>query len=164
MLLKVLSNTVFEDCHIEAYSFWIKKRVTVFEYGTGGKIKLGIEPLDEQGALIDLTVRECEFSRRFGRCPDAIFFWRAKNSSKLTIAFVVAREKISDNCHIKLLENAHELKEILDIPVTVKLVLALKQQDVYLVEKLKQQFSGVFVADYDSYIGRVVEDFIKGRT
>ena len=161
MLLNVLSNKVFEDCHIEAYSFWIKKRVVVFEYGPNGKIKLGIEALDEQGAIVDLTVGQCEFIRRFGSCPDAIFFWRAKNSSKLTIAFVVARENISDNCHIKLLENAHELKEILDIPVTVKLVLALKKHDVYIVEKLRQQFDGVFVSDFDTYIGREVENFIK---
>ncbi len=160
MIFQLLANNFFEDCHVEAYSYWVKKRVLVFEYGINGKIKLGIESLDEQGALIDFTVGQCLFKAQCNLSLDALIFYYRKSLRRPVVVLIYAKKEL-ENLNLDGLKTDIECIRRLSQDLTIKLIIAIQTPKEQVINLMKNLGYAVFVDEYDKYIGREVEDFIK---
>ena len=160
MLLKFLSNDLFGACHVEAYSFWVKKRVLVFEYGINGKIKLGIEP-HEQGALIDFTVGTCAFKDHCSSKIDALMYYFRNGIERPILAVIFAKKDFLGDVQVADIEKIIKCFDQIYRNLTIKFIIATNSPESQVEELFKQLNPDVFVGSYSDYIGREVEDFIK---
>ncbi len=160
MIFKLLANKLFDDCHVEAYSYWVKKRVLVFEYGINGKIKLGIESLDEQGALIDFTVGQCLFKAQCNVSLDALIIYFRKTIRQPVAVLIYAKKDLED-LNLERFKNDIECIKQLSLNLTIKLIVATQMPKDWVINSMKDLGYELFVDEYDKYIGREVEEFIK---
>ncbi len=159
-MFQILSNPIFDGTNIELYSFWIKKRILVYEYGQGlwGKIKLGLEPDKEEGALV--------YFPRHSHNPlvdvlDGLFIYRHIQSPQYTITGVISKEHIQDN-EWNILFQA--LSQCEALPLNMyrwKLIIATLDTASGPLDWIKTLVPDVLVVDYNNPPGRSAEDFIK---
>ncbi len=161
MLFKALGNDIFAGCHVEAYSFWVKKRVLVFEYGRSGKLKLGVESLDEQAALLDFTVGSCAFERQCVAGTDALFLYANKQSAVLTLAPVFVVPGSGQESVKQAVELKRCMEQRLNMPLQFRLLYVARETDEQVRQTLADAYGDVLFLPYDNYIGRSIEDFVK---
>jgi len=162
-IFKILSNSIFDGANVEAYSFWIKKRVTVFEYGPHyeGKLKLGIEPFNEEGALVNFEDNKCKLKLECGEGIDALFIWRSKEMSDFVLTAVSVLNEINDLIIENTIRTADCLSNILKSKLQLILITDNAVEDRHK-ELLRISFSRFQIVPYSDYLGRSWENFIKG--
>ena len=160
MLLKFLSVDLFSNCHVEAYSFWVKKRVLVFEYGINGKIKLGVEP-HEQGALIDFTVGTCAFKDRCPSTVDALMYYYRPELPRPVLSIIFAKKDFLNSVKISDIQQIVRCFSTINQDLTIKFIIATNSPKEQVEQLFKQLTFEVYTGSYSDYIGREVEDFIK---
>ncbi len=160
MFFEFLANSLFKDCHVEAYSYWVKKRVLVFEYGLNGKIKLGVEP-HEQGALIDFTVGRCAFHELCTSKVDALMYYFRKDLANPSVVIIFAKKDFVSNVQSVDIEQIVEAVKGVSADLNIKFIIATHSPK----EQVNNLFAGlnypVYIGSYSDYIGRDVEEFIK---
>ncbi len=158
-IFQILSNPVFQGTNIELYSLWVKKRVLVFEYGQGlwGKVKLGLEPEQEEGALVYWTEKNSNLSQAL----DGLFFYKHNSQKKYSAIGIISRPEITEE-QINIL--FHTIAECDALPtnfVRWKLIILAKSYPQQAIIWLRSIIPDILLIDYDNPPGREVEHFIK---
>ncbi len=144
-VFQILNNKIFEKSHVEAYSFWIKKRVLVYEKGTNIKLKLSLEASEEEGALV--YPPHNDLWKETG--IDAIFFYRHNDEQQFIIT-AVTQQKLNDYSDI-----TGFIRGISQLPAICRVIVLGNENTVK---------DNVMTVNTDDYIGRAIEGFIKNRT
>lgn len=159
-LFQILSNPIFHGTHVELYSQWIKKRVLVYEYGQGlwGKVKLSLDPEEEEGALIYFHSIQ---DNALAQSLDGLFLYRHSSQGQYTAVGVISRPEITET-HINTL--FHSIAGCEALPTSLvkwKLIILTKKYQEQAVAWLRTIVPDILVQDYDNPPGREAEDFIK---
>ena len=158
-IFQILSDDIFRGCNVEAYSYWIKKRVTVFEYDVEGKVKLGIEPIEEQGALVYLDGKECGFCK-IVRVFSGLFLYMSKTSFLVVGSFVVLDEgKLDFGAIFEGIEQFRSRFRGVEVRLMILTDRQLTEREMEDLGKLCR----FRVFPRSGYIGREAEEFLKGK-
>ena len=159
-LFQLLSNPVFAQTNVELYSLWIKKRILVYEYGLGlwGKIKLGLEPEQEEGALIYFTKKQ---DNALAQALDGLFLYGNKQSTQYTAVGIISRESTTEQDINVIFQTISQCDALPMTLIKWKLILCTSSYPAQALDWLKTLIPDVLITDYNNPPGRSAEDFIK---
>ncbi len=159
-LFQILSNPIFQGTHVELYSQWIKKRILVYEYGQGlwGKVKLSMEPEEEEGALVYFPNPQ---DNALAQALDGLFFYRHKNDKQYTAVGVISQPEITEDQINTLFHTLAGCEALPTSLVRWKLIILTRSYPEQAIDWLRTIVPDILLENYDNPPGRDVEVFIK---